>query len=96
LIPLPQREWVLGWQLRAALQEADGALPGYMRVCDALVAHSPRRSGGCVPAGAGAARAARFAGMLLEKLNGWEVYKRVSVPEFHNISYIREMLFQVG
>ena len=26
---------------------------------------------------------------------GWEVYKRVDTPEFHNISYVREMLFQV-
>ncbi len=27
---------------------------------------------------------------------GWEVYKRIDVPEFHNIHYVREMLFQVG
>jgi hypothetical protein len=24
------------------------------------------------------------------------VYKRIDTPEFHNIHYVREMLFQVG
>ena len=32
---------------------------------------------------------ARFAGVVLEKLNGWEAYKRISDPAFHNVSYLR-------
>jgi len=78
-----EREWELGMQLRAALQEPCGALPGFMRVCDAVVT-TEGRSG-----------KAHFAGMVLEKLNGWEVYKRIDTPEFHNIHYVREMLRQV-
>jgi hypothetical protein len=26
---------------------------------------------------------------------GWEVYKRIDTPEFHNVHYLKEMLFQV-
>lgn len=58
-----EREWELGLKLRAALQEPDGRLPGFMRVCDAIVSGDGRR--------------VRFAGMILEELHGWEVYKRI-------------------
>jgi hypothetical protein len=71
-----EREWELGLQLRAALQEPDGRCPGFMRVCDGIV--SGGRSG-----------KAQFAGMVLEKLQGWEVYKRIEAPEFHNIHFIK-------
>jgi hypothetical protein len=46
------------------------------KVCDAVV----------TPAGLDSAR---FAGVVLEKLNGWEAYKRISDPAFHNVSYLR-------
>jgi hypothetical protein len=59
-----EREWELGLKLRAALQLPDGRLPGFMRVCGAVVS----RNGG---------KHAHFAGMILEKLNGWEIYKRI-------------------
>lgn len=44
-------------QLRAALEEAGGQLPGFMRVCD------------CVVQAEGASKA-RFSGMIMEKING--------------------------
>ncbi|KAL4448591.1 hypothetical protein ABPG75_005810 [Micractinium tetrahymenae] len=79
-----EREWEIGTQLRAALEEEPGKLPGFMRMCDCLVqTHDP-----------GSGKAA-FSGMIMEKLNGWELYKRIDTPEFHNIHYVREMLFQV-
>ncbi|PRW44896.1 kinase-like superfamily [Chlorella sorokiniana] len=79
-----EREWEIGTQLRAALEEQGGSLPGFMRMCDCLVRSDDPASG-----------RARFNGMIMEKLNGWEVYKRIDTPEFHNIHYVREMLFQV-
>eukprot|EP00887_Chlorella_sp_A99_P004151 scaffold23.g4151.t1 len=97
-IPM-EREWELGTQLRVALQEPDGSLPGFMAVEDCLVKQQGEQR-------------VRFAGFTMEKLNGWEVYKRIDTPEFHNIHYasppdmasptrtqpihtVREMLFQV-
>ncbi|EFN56122.1 hypothetical protein CHLNCDRAFT_144739 [Chlorella variabilis] len=78
------REWRTGTQLRAALQQADGAVPGFMLVADCVLHRDASPS----------ARA-RFGGMVMGELQGWEVYKRIDVPEFHNIHYVREMLFQV-
>lgn len=74
------REWEIGTQLRAALQVPGGEVPGFMKVCDCLVARKGNQ--------------AAFSGMLMGELHGWEVYKRVDTPEFHNIHYVREMLFQ--
>jgi hypothetical protein len=79
-----EREWEIGTQLRAALQEPTSRLPGFMSVEDCLVQFVDTKG-----------KRARFGGMILEKLNGWEVYKRVDTPTFHNIHYVREMLFQV-
>lgn len=79
-----EREWEIGTQLRAALEEPGGTLPGFMRVCDCLVRTDDPATG-----------KAQFNGMILEKLNGWEVYKRIDTEGFHNIAYVREMLFQV-
>ncbi|KAL4423056.1 hypothetical protein ABPG77_005861 [Micractinium sp. CCAP 211/92] len=79
-----EREWEIGTQLRAALEEEPGKLPGFMRMCDCLVRTDDPGGG-----------RARFSGMIMEKLNGWEVYKRIDTREFHNIHYVREMLFQV-
>jgi hypothetical protein len=84
-----EREWELGLQLRAALQDEQGQVPGFLRVCDALVTSANPDSHRA------SRRRARFAGMVLEKLNGWEVYKRIDTPEFHNIHYVKEMLRQV-
>jgi hypothetical protein len=140
-------------QLRAALQEPDGSVPGFMKVCDCLVSTSST------------GKEAGFSGMIIGELHGewsagwpvlvrpcalcamegrqrarwravrhglgvwardsclpshpltlpptlsssappthpcrpppcagWEVYKRIDTPEFHNIHYVREMLFQV-
>ena len=83
-----EREWEIGVQLRAALQEPDGSLPGYMAVLDCLIKTTSK-------AGKNKNRKARFGGMILERLNGWEVYKRIDTPTFHNIHYVREMLYQV-
>ncbi|KAL4857795.1 NEDD8-activating enzyme E1 catalytic subunit [Chlorella vulgaris] len=81
-----EREWEIGTQLRAALEVQGGQLPGFMRMCDCVVRSSDE---------GGEGGKAAFSGMIMEKLNGWEVYKRVDTPEFHNIHYVREMLFQV-
>lgn len=32
------REWEIGTQLRAALQQPDGSVPGFMKVCSYLTA----------------------------------------------------------
>jgi hypothetical protein len=82
----------LGLKLRVALQDEDGKLPGFMKVCDALVSGADPDSTTPPP---GQRRRGRFVGMVLEKLNGWEIYKRIEDPSFHNIYYIREMLRQV-
>ncbi|KAL4458764.1 hypothetical protein ABPG75_013629 [Micractinium tetrahymenae] len=77
------REWEIGTQLRNALAEPGGNVPGFMLVADCLVRGG--KDGG----------EGRFAGMIMGELHGWEVYKRMETPEFHNIHYVREMLFQV-
>lgn len=46
-------------QLRAALEEEPGKLPGFMRMCDCLVRTDDPGGG-----------RARFSGMIMEKLNG--------------------------
>ncbi|EFN56123.1 expressed protein [Chlorella variabilis] len=74
------REWEVGTQLRAALQQPGGQVPGFMKVADCLIAGKNGQE--------------HFSGMLMEELHGFEVYKRIDVPEFHNIHYVREMLFQ--
>ena len=56
------QEWELGTQLRAALETPNGTLHGFMRVEDCLVKAQE---------GAGGRMQARFAGMTMEKLNGW-------------------------
>jgi hypothetical protein len=72
-----EREWELGLKLRVALQNPDtGKLSGFMRVCDALVSGSDPDADNTTP---GQRKRARFAGMVLEKLNGWEVYKRIDM-----------------
>ncbi len=48
-------------QLRVALEEPGGKLPGFMRMCDCLVRSSEGQEG---------ADKAHFAGMILEKLTG--------------------------
>lgn len=68
-----EREWELGLKLRVALQDKQGRLPGFMRVCDALVSGEPSAEPTTAPA-PGQRRRARFAGMVLEKLDGWEVF----------------------
>lgn len=77
------REWEIGTQLRNALAESGGNVPGFMLVADCLVRGG--KDGG----------EGRFSGMIMGELHGWEVYKRMETPEFHNIHYVREMLFQV-
>lgn len=76
-----EREWEIGVQMRIALQREDGTLPGFMRVYDCVVVEDGKK--------------VSFAGMTMEKLQGWEVHKRLLQPDFHNIHYVREMLFQV-
>lgn len=49
-----EREWEIGTQLRAALEEPGGRLPGFMRMCDCLV-HSDDPASG----------RARFSGMIM-------------------------------
>eukprot|EP00887_Chlorella_sp_A99_P007384 scaffold2.g7384.t1 len=79
-----EREWQIGQLLWVALQEPDGTVPGFMKVLDCLA-----RTGKD-------AKKASFNGMVMERINGWEVWRRIDTPEFCNIHYIRELLFQAG
>lgn len=79
-----QREWEIGMQLKAALEERDGTLPGFTRTCDCMAIMKDEKHG-----------TVNFRGMMMEKINGWSVNKRLADPTFHNIHYVREMLFQV-
>jgi len=79
-----RREWELGMQLKAALEQPDGTLPGFTRTCDCMVVVKDEKRG-----------SATFQGMFMERINGWPIHKRIFDPSFHNIHYIREMLFQV-
>ena len=71
-------------QLKAALEQPDGSLPGFTRTCDCMVVMKDVRHS-----------TATFQGLIMEKLNGWPISMRIADPSFHNIHYIREMLFQV-
>jgi hypothetical protein len=96
-IPL-EREWEVGLKLRCALQDESGKLQGFMKVCDALVSGDDPEttvSGGNKLSQRSRRARARVTGMVLEKLNGWEVYKRIDDHAFHNIHYLKEMLRQV-
>lgn len=79
-----QKEWEIGMQLKAAIEEEDGKLPGFTRTCDCMAIHSDGRSKQVI-----------FRGLMMEKIQGYSVASRVTDPTFHNIHYIREMLFQV-
>lgn len=57
--PRCSRPWLSALQLRAALEEERGQLPGFMRMCDCLVRTDDPGGG-----------KARFSGMIMEKLNG--------------------------
>ena len=80
-----EREWALGMQLKAALEEKNGTMPGFTKTCDCLVMIDD----------GGRDKRASFSGMIMERLTGWTINKRIMDPAFHNIHYVREMLFQV-
>lgn len=79
-----QKEWEIGMQLKAAIEEPDGSLPGFTRTCDCMAIHGDKKSKSVI-----------FRGLMMEKIQGFPVAARVTDPTFHNIHYIREMLFQV-
>lgn len=79
-----QKEWEIGMQLKAALEDKDGNLPGFTRTCDCMAIMKDAKS-----------KSVTFRGMMMEKIQGWSVASRVTDPTFHNIHYIREMLYQV-
>lgn len=78
-----QREWEIGMQLKAGLEDSDGNLPGFTRTCDCMAIMKDK------------AHTVTFRGMMMEKIQGWSVASRIVDPSFHNIHYIREMLYQV-
>ncbi len=77
-----QHEWELGVHIMAVLRDEKGYLPGYTSTFDSCV--SKQHNGKIV-----------FRGMILEQINGYPVRKRLQDPTFHNIKYVREMLFQL-
>ena len=79
-----QKEWEIGMQLKAAIEEEDGKLPGFTRTCDCMAIHGDSRSKQVI-----------FRGLMMEKIQGYSVASRVTDPTFHNIHYVREMLYQV-
>ena len=79
-----QHEWELGMSLMMVLGQEDGSLPGYTRTYDACVSVPEKGDKKCI-----------FRGMILEQINGFPVRKRLADPSFHNIHYVREMLWQL-
>ena len=79
-----QKEWEIGMQLKAAIEDEEGKLPGFTRTCDCMAIHGDSRSKQVI-----------FRGLMMEKIQGYSVAARVTDPTFHNIHYIREMLYQV-
>lgn len=79
-----QKEWEIGMQLKAAIEEEDGKLPGFTRTCDCMAIYGDSRS-----------KQVYFRGLMMEKIQGYSVAARVTDPTFHNVHYVREMLFQV-
>lgn len=78
-----QHEWELGVRIMAVLRDEDGYLPGYTSTYDSCVSVD-EKTGKVV-----------FRGMVLEQINGYPVRKRLQDPNFSNIKYVREMLFQL-
>ena len=71
-------------ELKAAIEEEDGKLPGFTRTCDCMAIYGDSRS-----------KQVYFRGLMMEKIQGYSVAARVTDPTFHNVHYVREMLFQV-
>lgn len=79
-----QFEWELGLLLKGAMEAPDGTLPGFTATLDCIALVQDENKG-----------TATFQGLSMERMNGWPISKRVLDPAFHNIHYVREMLFQV-
>lgn len=79
-----QFEWELGLILKGAMEAPDGTLPGFTATLDCVALIQDEKKG-----------TATFQGLSMERMNGWPISKRVMDPSFHNIHYVREMLFQV-
>lgn len=81
-----KREWLIGQQLNKLASKKGGEIPGFMGTGEALV------SDGRDTAGTGGV----LQGLVLDKLNGWTVSKRLEADkEFENADYLLEMLRQV-
>lgn len=78
-----QHEWELGIRIMAVLRDENGYLPGYTSTFDSCVSHDEKTG------------KVMFRGMILEQINGYPVRKRLQDPNFCNIKYVREMLFQL-
>jgi hypothetical protein len=81
-----QKEWEIGMQLKAAMEDENGNLPGFTRTCDCMAVQTGDSE---------KKHSVVFRGLMMEKIQGYSVASRVTDPTFHNIHYIREMLFQV-
>jgi hypothetical protein len=78
-----QHEWELGVRIMAVLRDENGYLPGFTSTYDSCISKDGK-TGRVV-----------FRGMVLEQINGYPVRKRLKDPNFCNIKYVREMLYQL-
>lgn len=77
-----KREWLLGHQLNT-LSKDKKIVPGFMFTGAALVS------------GAGDGSQGMLEGLVIEKLNGWDIEKRVGKPDFNDARYLMDMVKQV-
>jgi len=103
-----QREWEVGRRI-SSLKNPERAMPGYMSVGPAVCTEDGNFKGKLYsPASDHANRWQEFlislsvslsvcfaVGMILERLDGKDTAKEIERPSFHDIHYIREMLFSV-
>lgn len=77
-----KREWLIGQQLNS-LSKDNKDIPGFMFTGAALVS------------GAGGGNGGMLEGLVIEKLNGWDIEKRVLKDDFNDVYYLMDMVKQV-
>lgn len=76
-----KREWLIGQQLNTLSKDGKD-LPGFMFTGAALVS------------GGGGGESGMLEGLIIEKLNGWDIEKRINKPDFADANYLVDMIKQ--
>ncbi|KAL3132344.1 hypothetical protein ABBQ32_008921 [Trebouxia sp. C0010 RCD-2024] len=77
-----KREWLIGQQLNSLSKDGKD-LPGFMF------------TGAAVVSGAGDGNTGMLEGLIIEKLNGWDIEKRICRHDFQDAAYLMDMIKQV-